>query len=92
MQTAVRNRIEEQIADSARDAGRIRAIVADTVEDGMDTAKRVVRHGLHTAEELVDEAEHTAKRHLGAALGITLSVGIGTGLLLGWIGSRLAKR
>ncbi len=92
MQAAVKHRIEEQIADSAVEAGRIRAIVADAVEDGMDTAKRVVRHGLHTAEELVDEAEHTAKRHIGTALGITFSVGVGAGLLFGWIGSRLVKR
>jgi ElaB/YqjD/DUF883 family membrane-anchored ribosome-binding protein len=92
MQTAVKDKLEEQIEDTAAEVARLRALVADAVEGGMDTAKRVVRHGLHTAEELVDDAEHSAKRHIGPALGVAFGVGIGAGLLLGWVGSRLLKR
>ena len=77
------------------EAARVKTVitdaVSDTIEDGMHTAKRVVKRGRYAAEDLMDETVHQIKQHPLRCTAITLGVGFGLGAFIGWLASRKAK-
>ena len=66
--------------------------VADAVEDGVNAAKRAVKQGRRAAEDLVDDAKYQVKRHPLNAVGISFSVGLGLGALIGILLARSGHR
>ena len=44
------------------EAVRLKAAVADAVEDGVHAARRAMKHGLFVAEDLMEDAAHEVKR------------------------------
>ena len=64
----------------------------DTLEDGVRSARRAVKHGRYVMEDLVEEAQHAVKQKPLEAVGIVFTAGILAGALAGcmvtWLGLR----
>jgi ElaB/YqjD/DUF883 family membrane-anchored ribosome-binding protein len=76
------------VEDVLREVSKIKSIVIDAVEDGVQSAVHALKHGRHAAEDAIDEARHTVKQNPFQAMGIVFAAGILTGCLFSWIGSR----
>ena len=61
---------------------RLKEAVADSIDDGLNSAKRTAKHGQRRAEELVDDARYQFKQRPFTALGISFAVGLGVGTVL----------
>jgi ElaB/YqjD/DUF883 family membrane-anchored ribosome-binding protein len=70
------------LTDFARDAARMKAGIADAIEDRMTTARRAVKHGYRATEDIVDGATHRIKRDPWRAVGLSLIAGTAVGWLL----------
>ncbi len=66
----------------------VKETVTNAVEDGVATAKRVVKRSRYAAEDMIDDAEHQLKQHPFRVVGITLGIGIGLGALIGVLATR----
>jgi ElaB/YqjD/DUF883 family membrane-anchored ribosome-binding protein len=62
--------------------------VSNSAQEGMAAAKRTVRKGVHATEELLDDTAHTIKKNPFTSVGITLGIGLGAGVLIGWLAGR----
>lgn len=74
------------------ETARLKAAVADAIEDGVYAARRAVKRGRHAAEEMVDEAVHEVKHHPVQALAAASVLSFTAGVLLGWIAFRGTRR
>lgn len=80
-----------QVAQAGVDASRLKATVDHAVEDGVIAAKRLAKRGRYAVEDFVDEAEHRVKREPFRAVGTALAIGLGIGLVVGWLASHNGK-
>lgn len=70
------------------EVGRVKEAVVDVVDDGINAAKRAVKLGRRAAEDLVDDAGYHVKQHPLRTLGISFSIGLGLGALIGFLMTR----
>ena len=70
---------------------RVKAI-SDAVEDGVEMARRAVKRGRYAAEDLMDETAHRIKQYPFRAVALTFALAFGTGVLFGWVGSRVCRK
>jgi len=75
------------VDDVLREVTRIKAIVKDAVEDGVDSALRAIEQGRETAENAMVDARRAIKRNPLQAAGIIFASGIIAGTLLTWMSS-----
>lgn len=61
------------------------------MEDAVDNAKRMARRGKHAAEDLIDDTEYRIKKEPFRAVGVVFGVGMGLGLMTGWMIARLTR-
>ena len=70
----------------------VKSRFTDTLDDGMRSARRAVKHGRYVMEDLVEEAQRAVKQKPLEAVGIAFTVGILAGALAGgivtWLGLR----
>ena len=70
----------------------VKSRLADTVENGVRSTRRAIKHVRYAAEDLIEEAQHTIKQKPLEAVAIVLTVGILAGALAGgfvtWLGFR----
>lgn len=79
---------EEKLAQMGAEAARIKDRVSNAVEDKYDAAKRAVRRGKYVAEDLIDETSYRIKRDPLSSVAVTFGVGVGLGVVIGWLVSR----
>lgn len=60
----------------------------DRVEDGVRTARQVVKHGRYAVEDMIEAAQHTVKQKPFGAVGIAFGAGILVGGIAAWFGFR----
>jgi len=75
-------RAEERLTHFGKEAVRMKAAIADVIEDGMTMAKRTVKHGYRATEDFVDDTTHRIKRDPRRALGLCFVAGVAAGWLL----------
>lgn len=77
------------------EVGRVKAVmtnaVNDAIEDGVHAAERAAKKGRYAAEDFADETACRIKQNPFCATGITLGVGVGLGLVAGWLATRRCK-
>lgn len=56
-------KVDERTADSVRKMSRTTSAVAEAIESGIETAKRVGKRGSDAAEEFMDDNVLRIKRH-----------------------------
>ena len=76
------------VEDALREVSKIKSMVAEAVEDGVRTAMKAIKQGRYAAEDVIQEAKHTVKQKPFQTIGVVFAVGVLTGGLLAWIGSR----
>ncbi len=70
------------VDDIYREVNRIKSIVTDAAEEGVETAIRAVKQGRDAAEEVVHDARHAIKRNPFQAAGVILAAGVVIGSLI----------
>jgi len=60
----------------------------DTIEDGLRSARRAVKHGRNTMEDIIEDAQHAVKQKPFGAVGIAFAAGILAGGVATWLGFR----
>jgi ElaB/YqjD/DUF883 family membrane-anchored ribosome-binding protein len=65
-----------------REVSRIKSVVTDAVEEGVQTALKTLKHGRETAEDAIHDAKYAIKRNPFQAVGIVFAVGIAIGSLI----------
>ncbi len=88
MAQSVLDRTGEQIAETARKTSRAACAVADAFEEGVVTARRVAKQSGDAAEELLDDTTKRLQRHPIETVVATFAIGMGVGLLIGWLVKR----
>lgn len=63
------------IDDIFREVTRLKSVVTDAVDDGVQSALRAAKQGRDAAEDMVHEARYAIKRNPIQAAGIVLAVG-----------------
>ena len=85
--TNVKKMVNEQIAETAEEAARLRDAVVAAIEDGIDDARRMAKRGRNIAEDVIEDAEKNVRRHplttVGAATAGAFAIGALVGFLLG---------
>jgi ElaB/YqjD/DUF883 family membrane-anchored ribosome-binding protein len=81
----VLERTGDQVAATARKASRAASAVADALEDGVGAARRVAKQGGDATEEFIDDTTKRLQRHPVETIVTTFAVGIGVGVLIGWM-------
>ena len=76
------------VDDVLREVSRIKTIVRDAVEDGVESAMRAVEQGRDAAENAIVDARRAIKRNPMQAAGIIFAAGIVMGTLLTWTTTR----
>jgi len=84
-------RAGEKFAESLCDVERAKAALVAALDEGRTAARRAVTRGRHAVEdlqELREEAERGIRKHPLTTVAATFGVGLGVGLLLGWVFGR----
>jgi hypothetical protein len=66
----------------------LKSALTDAARDPIVATRRVIRKGQYAAEDFVDEMVLAIRKGPFRAIGISLGVGFGIGLLAGWIKGR----
>jgi ElaB/YqjD/DUF883 family membrane-anchored ribosome-binding protein len=69
------------VDDIYREVNRIKSIVTDAVDDGVQTAIRAIKQGRDTADDIAHDARFAIKRNPLQAAGIILAAGVIIGSL-----------
>jgi ElaB/YqjD/DUF883 family membrane-anchored ribosome-binding protein len=70
------------VDDIYREVNRIKSIVTDAVDDGVQSAIRAMKQGRDAAEDVVHDARYAIKRNPFQAAGIILAAGVVIGSLV----------
>jgi ElaB/YqjD/DUF883 family membrane-anchored ribosome-binding protein len=73
---------DERLTHFGKDAVRMKATIAEAIEDRVDTARRALKHGYRATENLVDDTTHQIKRNPLRALGFSFVAGAAAGWFL----------
>ena len=74
-----------QIDETARKASRAASAVADALEEGGETARRVTKEGSHAAAELLADTKKRVQRHPIEAIAAAFTAGILAGSAIRWM-------
>jgi hypothetical protein len=77
-----------KLAQAGSTADGLKAAFAEAADDGIKTAKRVVRNGRMAAEDFMDEAVFVVKRNPVKSIAVTFGVAFGIGALASWVAFR----
>jgi len=77
-----------RVLEAGAEAARLKVRASHAVEDARSEAKRLAKRGRHAAEDLVDDAAYRIKRDPLRSVAITFAVGLGVGVLAGWLAGR----
>jgi ElaB/YqjD/DUF883 family membrane-anchored ribosome-binding protein len=71
------------IGETARKASQFTSNVAESVQDGLSTAKNAVQDGRDAVEDLIHDTARRVKRSPIQSVLMSLTVGVAIGFLLG---------
>jgi ElaB/YqjD/DUF883 family membrane-anchored ribosome-binding protein len=71
-----------------REVSRIKEVVTEAVEDGVKQAVKAYKDGRQSADDIIHDTKRMVKQKPLEAVGIVFAVGVLTGALLTWAGSR----
>ena len=84
MAQSVLEQMGVQIDETARKASRAASAVADALEDGGETARRVTKQGSHAAAELLADTKKRVQRHPVETIAAAFAAGIVAGEVIRW--------
>lgn len=88
MATEFMERSSATVDDVLREVSRMKGIVTEAVEDGVESAMRAFEQGREAANDAIVDARRAIKRSPLQAAGIIFAAGIVMGTLLAWTTTR----
>jgi ElaB/YqjD/DUF883 family membrane-anchored ribosome-binding protein len=85
MATDFMEKTNATVEDVLREVSKIRTIVTDAVEDGVETAVRAIEQGRGAAQDKLIDARRAIKQNPLQAAGIVFAAGIVIGTLFAWV-------
>jgi ElaB/YqjD/DUF883 family membrane-anchored ribosome-binding protein len=76
------------VDDILREVSKLKAVVTDAVEEGVESAVKALKQGRDVAEDAIYEARRTVKQKPFQAMGVVFAAGVLTGSLVAWLSSR----
>ncbi len=73
---------KEKVQLLAKSAGKARAAVSDTIEDGKMAAERLLKRGRYAVEDTVEQCIHDIRRKPLKAVVLAFTSGVVVGLLV----------
>jgi ElaB/YqjD/DUF883 family membrane-anchored ribosome-binding protein len=89
--TAVRDTIVDAVgraAHLAHEAGLLKTIASDAVEDGVHAARRAIKRGAHEVDDLRDAAASRVRKAPLLSIALAAGAGMLVGIVFGWLGRR----
>jgi ElaB/YqjD/DUF883 family membrane-anchored ribosome-binding protein len=90
MEKSVVDKVTKTLVDQASNVGEVvrkasqfTSNVADTVQDGLSTAKDAVQDGRDAVEDFIDDTARRVKRSPIQSILLSLAAGVAIGFLLG---------
>jgi len=82
--------IEKQasVEDVIKEVARIKDVVTEAVQDGVESAVKALKHGRVAANDAIDDARHTVKKNPLQAVGVVFAAGVLVGSLIAWLSTR----
>lgn len=77
-----------EMDDVADQVSRVRSIITDAVDDGVQSAMKAIRQGRQVAADALDDATDAVRSNPMRSVGAVLAAGIVIGALAMWMGSR----
>jgi len=79
---------QASVDDILREVSKLKAVVTDAVEEGVESAVKALKQGRDVAEDAIYEARRTVKQKPFQAMGVVFAAGVLTGILVAWLSSR----
>jgi len=76
------------VSQAAVEAVRLKKVTSEAFDGGLHMARRLAKRGRHAAEDMLDDAAHRIKREPLRSVSTCFAVGIGVGVLSGWLMTR----
>lgn len=90
-QSSLLKKAADQVAQVGDGASRLTTAASHAVEDTVTEVKRLAERSRYAAEELVDHTARRIKHDPLRSLGICFAVGLGMGMVSGWLIARSTK-
>ena len=86
METAtVKKMMNDQLAETAEEAARLRTAVVHAIEDGIEDARRLAKRGKSIAEDVIDDAESNVRHHPLTTVGVATLGAFAIGGIVGFL-------
>ncbi|MGA9585675.1 MAG: hypothetical protein WBQ95_10130 [Terracidiphilus sp.] len=79
---------QASVEDVLREVSRLKSVVTEAVEDGVQSAVKALKQGRSAAEDAIYDARHTVKQKPLQSIGVVFAAGVLAGSLLGWLSTR----
>lgn len=79
---------QASVEDVIKEVARIKDVVTEAVQDGVESAVKALKQGRVTANDAIDDARHTVKQKPLQAVGVVFAAGVLVGSMLGWLSTR----
>jgi ElaB/YqjD/DUF883 family membrane-anchored ribosome-binding protein len=73
------------LAHLTHEVSKAKVLIDDLLEDGKRKAERMLKRGFVAAEDCVEDTTYFIKRHPWQSVGAALGLGVGFGMLAGWL-------
>jgi ElaB/YqjD/DUF883 family membrane-anchored ribosome-binding protein len=79
---------QASVEDVLREVSRLKSVVTEAVEEGVQTAVKALKQGRSAAEDVIYDARHTVKQKPLQAVGVVFAAGLLAGSMIGWLSTR----
>ena len=76
------------VEDVVREISRLKGIVTDAVEEGVESAFKTINQSRDAAGDAIYQARRTVKQKPFQAMGVVFAAGVLVGSMVSWMGSR----
>ena len=76
------------VEDVVREVSRLKGIVTEAVEEGVESAVKAINQGRDAAGDAIYQARGTVKQKPFQAMGVVFAAGVLVGSMIGWLNTR----
>ena len=79
---------QASVEDVLREVSRLKSVVTEAVEEGVQSAVKALKQGRSAAEDVIYDTRHTVKQSPLQAIGVVFAAGLLAGSMIGWLSTR----
>ncbi|MEK7830200.1 MAG: hypothetical protein AAB401_03895 [Acidobacteriota bacterium] len=81
----------EQVVRAGLKVEALKEQASQSIEDGIEDAKRMAKRGRYAAEDLMEDTAHRIKQDPLRSVGVTFGIGFGLGAIVGLLAAHKSK-